>query len=233
MAGKFVAGVIAAAFLAAGASAREHIYVFYPSTLNPGSMQEGLAQVLQGVEISVFGRYDDLMSRIRTESPDAVISKTVLIREQLDEFEIVLEGERNGSTKESYVLISADRHFSVESVNDTAVIGVMDILGRAGMRSFLKRFFPVEPKLTRVARIGDLLPVLSLGAAHGIVIEKAFVEYLESTSRIRFSATPLNGAETGIVAFAVKKGGKARKTLAGLKKNDVAICNLFHIERWK
>jgi len=220
-------------FLAATLSARERLYVFYPSILHQQSMQDKLTNALKNAAVTAFGRYDDFMAKVRSEPPDAIITKSVLIHEQLGDYEVQLNGERHGTTGERYVFLSARNPFDSASITSESFIGVVDILGRTGMKYFLRQFFPVGPKPQRVPRVGDLLPVVSLDVAAGILVEDAFVDYFKSTSQLRLSVTQLTGAQSGIVAFAVKKGGNAPSTLAALKKNDTVIGDLFSIERWK
>jgi hypothetical protein len=229
----YVACVFFSGLFSASVFAREILYVFYPSTLDPQSMQDKMTDVIRGMNITAFGRYDDFITKVHTEPPDAVITKTALIHDQLGDYEVSLNGERNGTTEERNVVLSINKQFSIDSVDNETVIGVIDILGRTGMKSFLKQLFPVEPKLKRVSRVGDLLPIVTLDVAAGIMIEDVFVDYFKSTSQLQFSVTRLTGVKNGIVAFAVKKNGNAPKTLAGLKRNDKVICDLFHIEKWK
>lgn len=211
----------------------EKLYVFYPSTSDYMSIQNNIANTLPQVTITVFSRYDDFVSKIQVEPPDGIITKPLLIAEQLHDYEIALRGERSGNTKENYVILSSDKQFKIESITAESAIGVVDILGRAGMKAFLKEFFPIEPKLKRVSRVGDLLPFLSLDIAACVMIESAFLDYFKSTSQQEFTVIPLPEGKNDIVAFAVRKGTSAEKTLTGLKRNDKAVCDLFYIQQWK
>jgi hypothetical protein len=220
-------------FLNFSVFAVEKVYVFFPSNINSQSMQNAMADLMKEVSITVFGRYNEFISKVNSEPPDAIITKTTLIKEQLGNYEIMLNGERNGKTVENYVILSTGEPFSADSVNSETVIGVLDILGRAGMNSFSKLFFPVEPKLKRVSKLEDLLSLLSFDMIAGIMIEDIFTEYFKSTSQLQFNITPLKNSNTGIVAFAVKKDSNAEKTILYLKNNPKKICDLFLIEKWK
>jgi hypothetical protein len=214
-------------------SAQEKLYVFYPSTLHFQSLQDSLTNFMRGVNITVFDRYDSFAAKMKVEPPDAIITKPVLIKDQFSDYNVLLKGERNSNTEEQYVIISIDKPIAIESVNTETVIGIVDILGRVGMKSFSKQFFPYEPKLKRVPKIGDLLPLLSFDIAAGIMIEDVFVEYFKSTSQLQFAITPLPKVNNEIVAFAIKKDGNTEKTFTSLKNNDKKICKLFYIEQWK
>jgi hypothetical protein len=227
------AGLFIVSLLSSMVSGLEKVYIFYPSTFDFQSVQNSITDALPEITAFVFNRYDDFALKMKSEPPDAIITKPILIHEQFSDYEVVLSGERNGTTEASYLVLSSDTSFSIKSINSESVIGAIDILGRPGMKSFFKRYFPVEPKLKRVSRIGDLLPFLSLDVASGVLIENVFLDYFKSTSQLQFAVVPLPESTTGIIALAIKKGGSAEKTLNGLKQNNKAICRLFYIEQWK
>lgn len=230
---KHIVFLFLSVILTTSTPSQEKLYVFYPSTLHFQSMQDSMTNSIQGISITVFDRYDSFSDKMKTDPPNAIITKPMLIKQQFNNYKVLLKGERNGITEEKYVLVSIEKPITVESVNTETVIGVIDILGRAGMKSFLKQYFPLEPKLKKVSKIGDLLPLLSFDFASGIMIEDIFLDYFKSTSQLKFAVTSLTGSKNGIVAFALKKDGNAEKTLASLKKNNKAICELFYIDQWK
>lgn len=230
---RIIAFQLLSVFLISNVFAVEKIYVFFPSNINSQSMQNTMTDLIKGVNITVFGRYNEFISRIKSEPPDAVITKTMLIKEQLGEYEILLNGERKGKTVESFVILSTEGQFNADSVNTETVIGVLDIMGRTGMNSFSKLFFPIQPKLKRVSKLEDLLSLLSFDLIAGIMVEDIFTDYFKTTSQLQFNTTPLKNANTGIIAFAIKKGGNAEKTVLYLKNNEKKICDLFSIEKWK
>ncbi len=230
---RIVAFQLLSAFLIFSVSAMEKIYVFFPSNINPQLMQNTMTDLMKGVKVIVFGRYNEFISRTKAEPPDAIIAKTMLIKEQLNSFDILLNGERNGNTVESYVVLSTEGQFSADSVNSETVIGVLDIMGRTGMNSFSQLFFPVQPKLKRVSKLEDLLSLFSFDMIAGIMVEDIFADYFKSTSQLQFKITPLKNANTGIIAFAVKKGSSAEKISLYLKNNEKKVCDLFSIEKWK
>jgi hypothetical protein len=214
-------------------SGNERLYVFYPSTFDCQSMQNKMDSALPDITITVFSRYDDFALKMKVEPPEAIITKPILIQEQFNNYEVILNGERNGKTEGCYVVLSIDTNFTIKSINNESIVGVVDILGRTGMKTFVRRQCSIEPKLKRVSRIGDLLPLLSLDIAAGIMIEKVFVDYFRTTSQLQFAEIPLPESNTGIIAFGIKKGMVAEKTHSSLKQNQKSICELFYIQQWK
>lgn len=230
---KIFALLILSGLIIADVSAIEKLYVFFPSKFNSKLIQEIMSENIKDVNITVFGKYNDFINQTKTDPPDAVLTKTILIKDQLNNYEISLNGERNSKTDESFVILSTEKNISSDSVNSQTVIGVIDILGRAGMNTFAKNFFQAEPKLKRVSKLEDLLSLISFNMVDAILIEGAFLDYFKSTSQLKFNTTPLDSFQSGIVALAVKKGANTEKIIAGIKRNDKKVCDLFLIEKWK
>jgi hypothetical protein len=220
------------AFAVAVCQAQEKCYVFYPTTERPQSIQEKLQGALSGVTVTVFGRLNDLNVKTETDPPDAIISKPSLIG-QFSDFSVKLNGVRKGKTGETYVILSIGTPVDIKTIGPETTIGVIDVLGRTGMKSFISQFFPVEPKIKRVTKVEDLLPLLTFNMAAGILIEDIFVNYFKSTSQLDFKIIPLPPAQSGIIALGVNKNGKADKTTAVLKKADKTICSIFEVDLWK
>jgi hypothetical protein len=219
-------------FMVTDVMSQEKLYVFFPATIRPQAIQEKMTVAMKDVKVTVFGRYNDFTSKIMIEPPDAIITKPALI-EQLGNYVISLNGRRQGKKKESYVLLSINDTLEVASITTETVIGVIDVLGRTGMKTFAGQFFPVEPKLKRVTKVEDLLPLLSFNMAAGVLIEDVFVKYIKNTSQLQFNNTPLSGSKNGIIACGIKKDGSAENVVNSLKKNNADMVALFEIDSWK
>ena len=212
--------------------AEEKLYVFYPTTARPQTVQETLQEFFSGISVTVFGRYNDFSEKMATDPPDAVITKPVFI-EQHGDYSITLSGIRNGKSEETYVLLSIKDAIAPKAVNAEMVIGVIDVLGKAGMESFVNNLLSARPRLKRVTKVEDLLPLLTFNMAAGILIEDVFVKYFKTTSHLEFGITPISGSKGGIIALGLKKGAKADKTVGALKKADKKICALFEVDEWR
>jgi hypothetical protein len=212
--------------------AQEKLYIFYPTIARPNTIQDKMQSIFKGVTVTVFGRYIDFSEKIGTDPPNAILTKTALIK-QLNKFDVVLKGCRKGATNETYVLLSIDTLLDKNSLRPEMVIGCIDILGRDGMNSFAAQFFPSLPKLKRVTKLEDLLSMLSFNMASAILVEDYFVEYFKKTSNQAFSTVTLPCENIGIIALAVKNGEKAEKTITVLKNADKSIISFFTIDSWK
>lgn len=218
--------------IASTTCAEGKIYVFYPTTARPQAVQERLQNALGDLTVTVFGRQGDFQEKMNSDPPDAIITKPALIDGYFD-YSVALSGVRKGTPNEKYVLVSIGKPLEPLQVNGETVIGAIDLFGRNGMRSFVSQFFPVEPKIRRVTKIEDLLPLLSFDMADGVIVEEVFMDYFRATSHMDFTVTPLAALKSGIVALCIRKNGKVGNTIEVLKGSDRSIGSLFEVDLWK
>jgi hypothetical protein len=211
---------------------QDKVYVFYPTVARPQAVQDKIQKCVQGVEVTVFGRYNDFTTKMEIEPAQMVITKPALV-EQFAGYEIKVKGSRAGKTDETYVLLSINNGVDIATVGTETVVGTIDILGRNGMNTFAKNFFPTIPKLKRVTKIEDLLPLLTFNMAVAILIQEPAIQYFKSTSNLNFAITKLPESKDGIVALAVKTGGSADKVASALKSADKELCSFFEVDLWK
>ncbi len=207
----------------------QKIYVFYPTEVVPIVIQKKIMNLLPGIEISAFGLYKDFTTKIKKEPADAIIAKTLLVK-QLDGFNIVLKGSYKGDTNDEYILLSVDQKIAIESINQTTVIGIIDFLGRTGMMEFATKLFPTPPKLKRVSKVEDLLSLLTFKLVKGIVIEKKQVKFIEKKSNLNLISTPLPSISSGIIALALKKGTNNPELIKKIKNVKLT---LLGVDEWK
>ncbi len=219
-------------FCVCNSFSQDKVYVFYPSVARPQTVQDKIQKSVQGVAVTVFGRYNDFTTKMETEPAQIVITKPSLIA-QFSGYEIKMNGVRSGKTEETYVVLSIDGGIDPAAVGAETIIGTLDILGRNGMNTFAKQFFETVPKLKRVTKVEDLLPLLTFNMAAGILIQEPAVQYFKSTSNLNFTITKLPESKDGIVALAVKTGGNAEKVASALKSADKELCSFFEVELWK
>jgi hypothetical protein len=212
--------------------AQEKLYVFYPATVRPQIIQDKIQECFSGVTVSVFGRLTDFTAKIELDPPDAILTKTPLIL-QIGNYTIAVQGSNNGKIEESYVLLSTDSVQDLATIAGEKVIGVIDILGRAGMNTFAAQFFPKIPKLKRVTKVEDLLPLLSFNMVSSILINTSSVKFFRKTSNLTFNETPLPETNIGIVALGIRNGCNADKSIGALKKLDKETSAFFEVDQWK
>lgn len=219
-------------FLVSNSFSQDKVYVFYPSVARPQSVQDKIQNGVQGIVVTVFGRYNDFTAKMELEPAQMIITKPALIQ-QFSGYEVKMSGARSGQTSESYVLLSINGGVDLTTVTSETVVGTIDILGRSGMNDFAKQFFTAIPKLKRVTKVEDLLPLLTFNMAAAILIQEPAIQYFMSTSNLNFAITKLPESKDGIVALAVKSGGSADKIAAVLKSADKELCSFFEVDLWK
>lgn len=214
-------------------NAEENLYVFYPSTYRPQIIQDKLQNEMKGIRVTVFGRYVDFISKVQSDSPDAVITKTRLIEKQLLNYSVIKNGVRSGTKKESFILLSIDSSINTGSINQKSTIGVIDFFGRSETGNFVADLLSGKPNIKRVNKIEDLLPLLSFNLVCCILIEKTNLDYFQNTSTIKFSITPLKFSDEGIIALAQKKGISIQKINNFTKQSRDLIKSFFHVDKFE
>lgn len=209
----------------------ESLFVFYPIAERPNVIQTKLSEVCPGIEVTVFGRISDFDATVKENPPDAILSKPVVVQ-LFQNYKIQLQGVRQGNTEESYVLLSVDKGVDVNGLSD-ATIGMIDILGRKEMALFVEGFFSSAPKLKRVTKMEDLLPLLTFNMCSAILIAENAVGYFKSISQLNFVITPSPGMKTGIIALAVKNGSNAGQIINAIKEMGSGVNTLLEVDSWK
>jgi hypothetical protein len=218
--------------LISNTSSQDKVYVFYPSIARPQAVQDKIQNSVKGAVVTVFGRYNDFTAKMEIEPAQIIITKPALI-EQFSGYDLKVKGIRAGKSDEIYVLLSINNGIDLAGVTTETVIGVIDMLGRNGMNTFVKQFFPVIPKLKRVTKVEDLLPLLTFNMVSAILIQEPAIQYFKTTSNLNFAITKLPESKDGIVALAVKNGGNADNVAAALKAADKELCTFFEVDLWK
>ncbi len=209
----------------------ETLYIFYPVTVRSHILQNKMRDACPDIEIKLFGKNRDFTKAVKTTPPDAVLSKQFVLK-QLNNFEIKLSGVNKGNTVEPYVLLSVDKNIDINTINSTS-LGVIDYLGRQGMKDLISNFFPKPPKLKRTTKVEDLLPLLTFNMADSIFISKSQVKYFQKISNMNFVVTNLSNVNIGIAGLAVKKGGTATLTINSFKGLNNEILSMLGVEGWK
>jgi hypothetical protein len=217
---------------AASVAAADKLYVFFVTTARPMTVQETIQQKTPGTEVLVFRRYIDFEERLALDSPDVVIAQPRLIR-QLPSYRIRLQGVRNGKTEEPYVLVSEGSALSPSAMTPETVVGVIDFLGRGGMKTLLGTIFSPVPTPQRVSHIEDLLPLITYNMAQAVMLFEKDVPYVRQKSKMNLVITPLPNAREQILAVAVRNSSRSSGVVEKLKKIDPAALQIMGVDAWK
>jgi len=212
-------------------NAGEKLYVFYPTTARQQVVQKALEESCPDIDITVFGRHRDFTTKIELEPPDAVLTRPELIK-QITDYTIKVHAVRAGKTVEPLVLLSVDTKVDLSSSADMT-IGALDFLGRTGMKDFVGGIISPTPRIKRVTKIEDLLPLLTFNMASAVLISKEEVKHFQELSNLNFAVTPLTNASAGLAACAVKDGADGTETVTAIKALKSDVSALLGVSGWK
>ncbi len=194
-------------------------------------MQSKMTNACPDLKITVFGRFRDFVEKTKETPPSAILSKTSVVK-HINGYSVCLHGVRKGSTEEPYVLLSVDK--KIDSINLVGItLGVIDILGSKGTKQFVAQYFATKPRLKRVTKIEDLLPLLTFDIADAVLIPENYIRYFKQISNLNFVINPVQEMTAGIVVLAVKDGCKSLLTISSIKGLGDVENALFEVENWK
>jgi hypothetical protein len=187
---------------------------------------EGMLQAaLQGATVAAVGRIADL-ERGLEKSQDAVLSlPLVLVTRNL---EIKVQGYRGRASDESYSLVATD---SAPDAAKIASVGALDLLGREGTTSFVQKLLGATPKVERVTKIEDLLPLLQMQTVDAVLLPSRMVEDLKASSRLPLAVSELS-KKVALPALSIltPKGSEIAASLAKLPRE---LTLLMGVDEWR
>ncbi len=226
--------VITAFFLGwvggAKAQASESLFVFFPTTVRPHILQKEISSSGPGLDVTAFGSFADFEDGVKAKPPDAILSLPEVIA-NLEGYRVTVIGKRKGESQEPFFIMSVEKALDPTQIAGSK-IGMVDFLGRKGMQKFVAGMFPSAPTLKTVAKVEDLLPLLTFGMASGILVTQAQVDYFRGVSQLKFVVTPIPGAGAGTICLAIRKGAEAPKAIQALKAMDAEVRKLLGDVKW-
>src|SRR4030095_2168418 len=139
-----------------GASGEQRLLVFLHVAAKQRAFQTELQTALPGIVVAAVGRTGDF-ERALAEGQDAVLTLPVVLAAH--GLAPVLRGVRQGSADEKYSLVGTE---AAPDPGKVAVVGALDLLGRDGMATFVQSLVGAHPKVERVTKVEDLLPLLQM-----------------------------------------------------------------------
>jgi hypothetical protein len=212
-------------------TAAEGLYVFFPSTERPHVLQKGISRLVPGLGVTAFGRYADFEDEVKSRPPEAILSLPEVI-EALEGYSVALGSKRNGDPGEPLFLLSLEKPPALSGLRD-ATIGVVDFLGRKGMKKYIAGLFQPPPAIKTVAKVEDLLPLLTFRMVDAILVTAAQADYFREVSQQAFVKTSVPDAKTGTVCLAVRNGAAAPKAMKAMKAMDADLSRHLGGVQWE
>jgi len=216
----------------AQAGGAPRLYAFVPAIERPRAVGEILTQGLPGVAVTAFGRFADFSAAVASERPEGALA----LADTLSVLGIApsVQGVLGGSTQEPYVMLAKDPADTLESLAGKT-IGMVDIVGRAGLPELAKHLFGLAqpPVVRRVLKVSDLLPLLHLDLAPAVALPERFQSELQKQSRLLLRTLRSSTAHLGRVALGFPTGHPDRMINFALRHAPASVQTLLGAEAWQ
>lgn len=218
--------LVAAAFVHTPAlAANGKLLVFLHVAVKQRALQGELQGALPGVDVTAVGRIGDF-ERTQKEGVDAVLA----VPPVLSAFKLSakLRGVRGGSTEEKYSLVGVG---SEPDPGKIAAVGALDLLGRDGTNGFVKGLLGASPRIERVSKVEDLLPLLQMQRVDAVLLPSRLFSDIKSASKLALFQKEL-GKTVGLPsAAAVTAAGE--QIIAAIKKMPAAAARTLGVDSWR
>jgi len=200
------------------------LLVYLHVSLKQRAFQGLLQNALPGVDVTAVGRISDF-DRAMSDTPDAVLTLPVVLSAK--NMRVQLQGQRAGSAEEKYALVAAD---GAPDPGNVKTIGALDVLGREGTNQFVSRMLGRSPKIERVTKVEDLLPLLQMQRVDAILIPQRLLSDVKSASRINLVSREL-GKQVGLPAVA-SLGSAGSSISASIAKLPLGLSQTMGVDAW-
>jgi hypothetical protein len=201
------------------------LLVFLHLAVKQRALQGELQAALTGVTVTAVGRVADF-DRAIGQGQDALLSSSLVL--QTRKLKLQLRGYRAGASDELYALLGADK--PPDPANLKAV-GTVDLLGREGTASFVKEMLGSTPKVERVTKLEDLLPLLQMQLVEAVLLPARLVAPLKQTSAMKLVERSLS-KRVGLPAVTSLSaaGSSAVSAVAKLPKS---VSERLGVDEWR
>ncbi|HET9960629.1 MAG TPA: hypothetical protein VFQ61_39430 [Polyangiaceae bacterium] len=199
------------------------VYLHVP--LKQRALQSALQGALPGHTVLAVGRMSDF-ERSLGEGPDAVLTLPMVLTAH--GLSARLQGHRQGAPNERYALVAVDVAPTPSAVH---TVGVLDLLGRDATTSFVHALIGAKPKVERVTKLEDLLPMLQMQRVDAILLPARFVADLKEVSRLDLAYRELPTG-VGLPALA-GVDGRGEELAASVAKFPLKLSKLLGVDEWR
>jgi hypothetical protein len=205
--------------------AEPRLLVFLHVPLKQRAFQGQLQAALPGVSVSAVGRPADF-ERGLEDRPDAVLTLPIVLAAH--HLAATLQGLHKGAADEPYVLAGVD---AAPDPARVVTVGVIDSLGRDGMAAFVTNLLGAHPKIERVTKVEDLLPLLQLQRVEAIVLPARLLGEVAAPSRLSLVARPL-APKVGLPAVA-SLGGGGGPIVQAVRRLPGSVTGELGVNEWR
>lgn len=201
------------------------LLVFLHVAVKQRALQTELEAALPGLGVTAVGRVGDF-DRALKDGPDAILTLPLVLAAH--GLALALRGLRNGSPDEKYALVGAG---AAPDPARVAAVGALDILGREGMNTFIHGLVGGTPRVERVTKVEDLLPLLQMQRVDAVVLPARLFEEVRAASRMNLVQREL---PTGVGLPAVARvGAGGPDVLSAVKRMPAAVSKVLGVDQWR
>jgi hypothetical protein len=201
------------------------LLVFLHVALKQRAFESDLKTALPNLDVKAVGRIADF-DRALDEGQDAVLSSPLLLASH--RLTIELQGFHGGSSEERYALVGAGAAPAPERV---AAIGALDLLGREATTAFVHGLLGAKPRVERVTKLEDLLPLLQMQKVDGILLPTRFLPDVQASSRLTLEPHPLASPVKLPALAALGPGGS--EAVAAVARLPLKISKSLGVDEWR
>jgi hypothetical protein len=209
----------------ASGQAQPKLLVFLHVALKQRAFQSELQTALSGVLVTAVGRIGDFERGLK-EGQDAVLTLPLVLAAY--GLKGTLQGLRKGSPNELYALAGVD---VMPEPSRVGVVGVLDLLGREGMKGFVQDLMGSQPRIERVTKVEDLLPLLQMQRVDAILLPARLLGEVQASSRLNLPSREL---PRGIALPAVASiGARGAGVLSAVKALPASLASTMGVNEWR
>ncbi len=214
------------AFFSRSAQARTlRVLVFLHVALKQRAFESELKAALPAMDVKAVGRLADF-ERALEEGQDAVLSSPLLLASH--QLNVKLQGYRAGSADERYSLVAANVAPTPDRVT---AIGALDLLGREATNAFVYGLLGSRPRVERVTKLEDLLPLLQMQKVDGILLPTRLLPDVQQGSRLALAQHQLPGMVKLPAIAAIGPGGM--DAVAAVGSLPLKLSKTLGVDEWR
>ncbi len=213
------------------AGGKPTLFVFVPSDQKSVTVERALKASMGSLDVTVFGKARDFTRAVENRDPAAVMALPPNLNDLGLSPSIV--GERGGSNKEPYVLITVDTARTPSSLGNDPV-GAFGILDRRGMKSLYGQLLGTgKQDVVTVTKYEDLLPLLQFQGAKGVVLPERYTGLITGRSQLKLVVNNIPNGKLGVAAVAIRDAGSSGVVSAAVKGMDASSRKYLGVDGWK
>ncbi len=202
------------------------LVVFWPGR-SSAALAGTLRPAMSGVDVVVTSEKASLRAALEGGADGLMASPSVLRT-------YGLSGAMTGASEDGgrYVVASLSNALTNDALRGMTV-GIVDELGRRGMKSLVTKLLGgTSPRLRRVTKVEDLLPLLQFSIAGAVIVRQRDLEGLRSrTEQKLYTRVLSNHSEPLVVGFV--EGGRRSVVERAVRSMSPAARSSLGVESWR